>query len=538
MAVHKRLCSLCYFTTTAQVILMWHFANSLLYYLFLEQPAVSLLMDSRSAITTAIVEALLSFFSPLAGLLADVKYGSYKVLKISTYCMITFEFLTLIAWILMAVIVDSIDYKYYLSLFLLVLSLACYYLGRVFFVTNIIQFGIDQLQDMPTTISDAYIHIFFLVEQVANILVKVFKSIPDDKIELDANRHIVHISVSNAVVYEVCISLSVIVSVAVLLLTDKYSSSFKSNSLKVNPYYQVYAIIKYAYHHKKPVRRSAFTYCEDERPSRIDYGKQRYGGPFTTEQVEDVKVFINISKVLVIVSPFFSLDLYSTIVLSNYHKQSHSIFDRVFFHNGILLSLTVIVSIPFFLFLVKPYFSRYIPSIFKRMGMSLLIMSIFFLIYILCGFISKDNESYSFNSHCVGVNNSSIHGLQLVSMPEMFLQSLQLLLSAVSQMLFYIAVWQFICCQSPQYMKGLLFGVYFFIKAIIELFSLCFLHFSIFAWDHIHFGCELDVCIFHFVIGIVSLIVMVAVTRKYKYRKRDDICNVYQYAEDYYSYHS
>ncbi len=236
---------------------------------------------------------------------------------------------------------------------------------------------------------------------------------------------------------------------------------FKSNSLKVNPYYQVYAIIKYAYHHKKPVRRSAFTYCEDERPSRIDYGKQRYGGPFTTEQVEDVKVFINISKVLVIVSPFFSLDLYSTIVLSNYHKQSHSIFERVYFHNGIMLSLTVIVSIPFFLFLVKPCFSRYIPNIFKRMGMSLLIMSILFLIYILCGFISKDDESYSFNSHCVGVNNSNIHGLQLVSIPKMFLPPLQLLLSAVSQMLFYIAVWQFICCQSPQYMKGLLFGVYF-----------------------------------------------------------------------------
>ncbi len=206
---------------------MWHFANSLLYYLFLEHSAVSLLMDSKDATKFAIVVAFLSVFSPLAELLADVKYGSYKVLKMSTYCMITFEFLTLIACILMAVIVDSIDYKYNLILSLLGLSLFCYYLGRVFFVTNIIQFGIDQLQDMPTTISDAYIHIFFLVEQIANILVKTFKSIPDDRIELNPYRHIVHISVSNAVVYEVCISLSVIVSVAVLFLTNKYSSMFK-----------------------------------------------------------------------------------------------------------------------------------------------------------------------------------------------------------------------------------------------------------------------------------------------------------------------
>ncbi len=57
-------------------------------------------------------------------------------------------------------------------------------------------------------------------------------------------------------------------------------------------------------------------------------------------------------------------------------------------------------------------------------------------------------------------------------------------------------------------MKGLLFGVYFFIKAIIELFSLCFLYFPTFAWDLTHFGCKLGLCIFHFVIGLVSLIVM------------------------------
>ena len=41
--------------------------------------------------------------------------------------------------------------------------------------------------------------------------------------------------------------------------------------------------------HKYPVQRSAFTYCENEQPTRLDYGKSKYGGPFTTEQVDDVK---------------------------------------------------------------------------------------------------------------------------------------------------------------------------------------------------------------------------------------------------------
>ncbi len=58
-------------------------------------------------------------------------------------------------------------------------------------------------------------------------------------------------------------------------------------------------MIKFAVIHKKPLKKSAFTYCDEEIPSRIDYGKQRYGGPFTTEQVEDVKVLLRIVLVLV-----------------------------------------------------------------------------------------------------------------------------------------------------------------------------------------------------------------------------------------------
>ena len=65
-----------------------------------------------------------------------------------------------------------------------------------------------------------------------------------------------------------------------------------------NPYKLVYKVIKFAAHHKTLIRRSAFTYCEDELPSRMDLGKEIYGGPFTTEQVEDVKAFLGILQVL------------------------------------------------------------------------------------------------------------------------------------------------------------------------------------------------------------------------------------------------
>ena len=60
---------------------------------------------------------------------------------------------------------------------------------------------------------------------------------------------------------------------------------------------------------------SAFTYCEDELPSRLDLGKEKYGGPFTTEQVEDVDVFLGILKVLLSLGPLLLRDQLATIVV-------------------------------------------------------------------------------------------------------------------------------------------------------------------------------------------------------------------------------
>ena len=48
----------------------------------------------------------------------------------------------------------------------------------------------------------------------------------------------------------------------------------------------IYQVLKFAIKHKSPLNRSAFTYWEENMPSRLDLGKFRYGGKFTTEQVE------------------------------------------------------------------------------------------------------------------------------------------------------------------------------------------------------------------------------------------------------------
>ncbi len=54
-------------------------------------------------------------------------------------------------------------------------------------------------------------------------------------------------------------------------------------------------------------------------------------------------------------------------------------------------------------------------------------------------------------------------------------------------------------------------------------------------WYSTSLSCGSAYYIFALCIAVVSLLVYINVARKYKYRKRDDICNIYKFAEDYYS---
>ena len=49
------------------------------------------------------------------------------------------------------------------------------------------------------------------------------------------------------------------------------------------PYWNVYRVLKFATKYGRPLRhRSALTYSDDVRPSRLDFAKQKYGGILTT----------------------------------------------------------------------------------------------------------------------------------------------------------------------------------------------------------------------------------------------------------------
>ena len=76
------------------------------------------------------------------------------------------------------------------------------------------------------------------------------------------------------------------------LLHTRSIQVFNKEKVKYNPYK---IILNFACKHKGPVGHpSAFAYCNEFKPSRLVYAKQRYGGPFTTSDVEDVKTLTRV----------------------------------------------------------------------------------------------------------------------------------------------------------------------------------------------------------------------------------------------------
>ena len=242
--------------------------------------------------------AILYLFYPLAGCLADIRCGRYKTVLYSLWFMIWSGVFTCIGSIILSL------YSFYIlqvphkigSIILLsigfgspaVIGALLILSSSIAFHANVIQFGMDQLHDSPSEDSVLFIHWFvFILHLGAGI----------NKLTLIS------------IIYRCCTpqfvaGLHATPIVALILLcisawTTRHKRHwFLIDSGSRNPYKLVYKVIKFAAQHKSPIRRSAFTYCEDELPSRMDLAKDKYGGPFTTEQVEDVKAFLGILSIL------------------------------------------------------------------------------------------------------------------------------------------------------------------------------------------------------------------------------------------------
>ena len=512
------------------LLLFWSFTIKFVYNLIFKI-AVILWLDHNLDVEMEAFSAITFLcFAPVASFVADVKFGRFKTLVSST-CVIIISNSIFIVGMCGFYAVHNYNYLFYIFVIFIFVGSIASLCGMVFFLCNIIQFGTDQLRDVPTRHSVLFLCAIYWCDSISYLLALCI-SLPGKNINFyPSQRYIYVVEVKSSLLVIAC-GCFVALSILVVFIVQKKKHWLLTEHLGGNPYLLTWRVVKFAAQHNKPIRRSAFTYCESDYPSRLDFGKQRYGGPFTTEQVEDVKTLLNILKVLLCLGPVFFLEQ-STIRRrhSNFEFFPSNVWKKLFFDRVLSTALAVI----FIPLLMKCFISRFIPNLFKRMGFSIACLLLIFVVYILYNTISTEDFIHSGN-HLVYCNNNDTEISEpFVSLSAASITSLENVIHFIYRLQLYISVWEFICCQSPQHMKSLLFGLLYVIKAFNQLFA----SFTIWVFDKF-LKEDIAICNRHFYllnigIALLLLLVFTVVSSKYRYRKRDDICNIYLYAENYYS---
>ena len=316
-----------------------------------------------------------------------------------------------------------------------------------------------------------------------------------------------------------------------------------------NPLKLIHQVLKYAVKNKYPRLRSAFTYWVDKPYSRIDLGNTKYGGPFTTEQVEDVKTFFRIFAILVIFTPT------SILVVSLHNFFYFQYFDRQFFQIFLMQTfaakliktcyyetavcylefITVVLLVPVIESFLYPLLIKCNCcinfSIISRFLLGIFLIILYELHLLGIELVVTHTSADLHNSTCFFYVNEETVGLYWL-IPPKALYGIALYIILTSNM-------EFIAAQAPYSMRGLLFGIGIFLFGLSgALSSLCYELVSIsrkLATESDGANCELWLYGCFLVLTIASFCAGFIVKKCYTHRIRDDdLPNEQIFAVDYY----
>ena len=420
-------------------------------------------------------------FFPFIGLLADVKTGRYNTI-------ITGIYLSFVSWIICGVvtIVKTFMNIDILHLVVLVVVYTFEVIGYCCFRSNIIQFNIDQLIGASADRLSAVIYWHSL-------------SIPIVYVIVGAGRCLI----KQFVIVSYVISG---VALCIVIVSNFMFKHWLDNTPNIiNPVKLICKVLNYARKNKYPKNRSALTYWEQDYPSRLDLGKEKYGGPFSEEEVENVKT------VLRLIPLFISMvGLMCAHELKNYHMS----YDISQFISCFILydSLYFSVAILIILLLLSKRFCKPIPSLLKRIGLGLVFALTVELYYVIM-FACKDYFQLNTMSY------------RAIIIPE--------ILYGVSFALILSTSLEFTIAQSPHEMRGLMVGVWFAVFAIGYALSI--------TGKYLFLKCEGDIIcqslyyyVYISVIVLIILIVFLVLAKHYKLRVRENEVNVHLIAEEHY----
>ena len=457
----------------------------------------------------------------IAGWIADVYLGRYRVIYLSMWVVWTALVLATVSSVLLKTVsaYTSLIHSYVNVIFGMAMAF-----GFGAFQANIIQFGIDQLRDASSDEISSFIfwYVWSCVcsYHAANL---IFDCLSEQ-----------YLLLGNVIL---CTGLSI--SLSSMLLCNHW---LVKEPVTQNPFKLVYNVIRYAIKHKHAECRSAFTYCEDEPPSRIDFGKSKYGGPFTTEQVEDVKTFLQFIIVLVVGVVTFSaifaserlLHMMLRMLAATKHQSSSQCYSKATLINT--LNFSVIVILCLYEVIFYPLFHRCLGKIKYKwtfiLGVLLLISTTLSMITI------EIIARYNYHTNNTNATTSCMHyGILSASMDFRWM-AVPLVLHSLSTVVCSIGAITLLASQTPHSMRGLIMGVGYCSFSVsrgvgVGITRLFSKHSSI--WGTGIISCVFWYALLLLVVEVLVGLAFAAMQKWYKKRKREDVLpNEHIFAERYY----
>ena len=518
-------------------------------------------------ITWNVSQGIAYLMYPVFGWVADIHVTHYKIIKISFVFVLISSFLMCGNCIVRILKPNFLIEEENLLHFITIATFTCILIigigGVGLYESNAIQFGMDQMLEASSEELSSFIHWYYwsvhlgqlIIFYILTAVITYFENcqLNMDKIQKTGKE-------SDFLVGWIFIFPSVIQAVLIiigLLIIIKSKSHLYIDSTHINPLKNIFKVLQYAWKHKYPVNRSAFTYWENDIPSRIDLSKHKYGGPFTNEQVEDIKTLF---QLLLLILSLFGFQLagdgysLSQFLIQNLGCPTWWTTALLVMNPEHVTVLVILIGIPLYEFLIKKYLVRYIPTLLNKVKIGLFICLIREMIYpfisilmystendpscfenILHVFIS-DNSSYSIIPSCLlGQAKAYINGTCDTLCPGEITYHNLFLLMIISQilhglayLLVFMTVLEFICAQAPYTMKGLLIGIWYA--------SFSIKYFTVGVLD-VYIVEETTWNIYHGVKGFsifLSIIFFSLVCKFYRYRERDEIVNEQAIIEEQY----
>ena len=443
---------------------------------------------------------------PLGGWLADAFFGRYRVIRYGMWTMWFGAMLNGFSLVIGKVVEDYGTHgDPWVSLF----SKVIIGIGLGAFQANIVQFGIDQLIDASSI-------------EITSVIVWYTMTIFTSGITM-------YFSSSCAQEYVAVLVIAVFLSLAVS--SDFFVSHWLTKEQFVrNPLPLILKVVYYTI--KSKLTSQNVNYLEQGVLSTFNIAKRVYNGPFSNEQVEDVKTFFRVLVVIVIFTIFSSGS--STVNDVSYQMAVHlrnrptddtikgcyhglSIYYATFTHSAIAVLIYLIV--------IHPLFHSCIPRISITIKF---LFSIFLFLAAVMALLGIESASYLLErgNHtafkCV-FQTDSTHPEINVDVHWVIVPNI---LNGVSIFVYILSAIEFICAQAPFNMKGLVLGI------ACALFGLgALIHASISeaftgkhaVWEKAPLTCGIWYLMMEGVVALIGFIVVVVIIKMYKRRARINV---------------